>query len=979
MTRLEFRFLGDFAVLREGDALALPPSRKTRALLAYLCLQPRPFRREQLSELLWDAPDDPLGSLRWSLSKLRRLVDEPGHPRLVADRTTVAFHPAGVDVDVLALRGLVRDGLQRADTPVLEVAAARHRGSFLEGLEFPEFHDFHGWCMSEREQAIRERAALLTELIGRFDDAPERAVPHARALVGLFPYEEAHRARLIRLLNALHRTVEAEEQYQLGLRMLKEAGTVSSGDLLAARRKPRIDAPPRPAAAPADEPAPIDHRLVGRESEMARIGETLRMVAQAPRACVLMLTGAAGIGKSRVLEAALALARRQGAFVLQTAAFESDRLRPFSVWTDALRQQAGAVYDETFGRADAGDRDGLFARLATAVAGAAAQRPVVVAVDDAQWCDESSAAALLYVARMNRDRPVLALLAVRDAELPDNVPLQQARRGLLRDGLLRELELGPLPQADLARLVELQVPGADGLRLSADGSGNPLLALELARAERAGGAPGSLDELVRERLARQGAIGADVLRWASVLSPRLEVGLLCQASGIGADEVATALDAAERHAMLRSGPHGLSFAHDLVARAIYTEISPLRRQVMHRRIAELLERDTVHDLARAADLAHHATHSADPALAARALVAAARLSLRFFANDEAAALARRALQLAGQLREAERVGVEIDAHDVLLAARPLDASAVDHYTELAERALDHGAHAHARLGYQMAATVRWATGQWAAARETTLQAMRAVRGGRDEAQIIGMAETAKCLVMIERDIPQADAMLMEASDLARRKGFAHHAIAAGLGMLRFHEDRLDEAVDLFGEARTMCRSVGDRLAEYQANEYLVMLHVQRGLLREARVRCADLLALGDKLREGSEEPFARAMAGLIDYAIDDDARRLEAALVDLRVADAKHRLAYLLTRAALLDGERGRAADARRRAEEALGHATVLERPTEMLLANVVLSQGCAALGDQPGADHFAGAARRLAERGAARWTRAILIGLEAR
>jgi DNA-binding SARP family transcriptional activator len=985
MAGLEFRFLGDFAVLRDGQALPLPPSRKTRALLAYLCLQPRRFRREQLSELLWHVPDDPLGSLRWSLSKLRRLVDDAGHERLLTDRTSVGFDADGVAVDVCELHRLVGAGLAQAPTPQLEQAAARHRGSFLEGLEFSNFHDFHTWCVAQRGQALLDRATLLAALVVRLEGEPERALPHARALVDLFPYDETHRATLIRLLHAARRPGEAEDHVQLGLRMLREAGVAPSGALLAAHRTPRIDAaPPARAAAPlpqgvAGMPEGVsDHRLVGREPEMGRIAQALLDLRREPRASVLLLVGAAGIGKSRVMEATLAMAREQGAFVLQAAAFESDTLRPFSVWVDALRLQGAARHDHVFRGADAADRDGLFAELSKLVARESAQRPVVLLIDDAQWCDESSAAALLYVARMNRERPLLAVLAVREAELRDNVALQQVRRGLRRDGLLHDIELGPLPEADLARLIELRVPGADGVRLSGDCSGNPLLGLELARAERAGSAAGPLEELVRERLVHHGAIGAEVLRWAAVLSPRIHIDTLMKASGIAAGEVAAALDSAERHAMLRSDDHGLRFAHDLIARAVYTEISPLRRQVMHRRIAELLEHDAAQDLARAADLAHHATQSADPALAARALVAAGRLSLRFFANGDAAALARRGLQLAGSLRDTERVCVEIDLHDILLAATPLHQAAAPEYTALAERALDHGALAHARLGYHMAATVRWAKGHWSAAREQTLQAMRAVRGGHDEAQIVGMAETAKCLAMIERDIPQADAMLMEASVLARRSGFSHHAIAAGLGMLRFHENRLDEAVDLFNEARTLCKSAGDRIAEYQANEYLVMLHLQRGAFEEARARSHDLLALGDKLREGSEEPFARAMAGLCDVALDDDAGRLDAALVDLRIADAKHRLAYVLTRAALFDCERGRAGSAKARASEALAHARTLDRPTEMLLGNAVLSRDCAETGDTPGAQGFAREAHRQAGRGAALWTQGILARLEA-
>src|SRR5437667_915925 len=89
VTVLELRVLGELEVIRDGAPVALPPSRKTRALLAYLALTRRPHRRERLCEIFWDVPDDPRGALRWSLSKIRPFVDDPAYPRLVAERQTV--------------------------------------------------------------------------------------------------------------------------------------------------------------------------------------------------------------------------------------------------------------------------------------------------------------------------------------------------------------------------------------------------------------------------------------------------------------------------------------------------------------------------------------------------------------------------------------------------------------------------------------------------------------------------------------------------------------------------------------------------------------------------------------------------------------------------------------------------------------------------------------------------------------------------
>ena len=126
MAALKLKFLGDLTIARHGEPLPLPPSRKTRALLAYLALTGRSFRREHLCELLWEIPDDPRGSLRWSLSKLRRLVDDETCERIVADRLTVRFDAAGADVDVAGLASLVQADLAGIPLEALEAAATRN-------------------------------------------------------------------------------------------------------------------------------------------------------------------------------------------------------------------------------------------------------------------------------------------------------------------------------------------------------------------------------------------------------------------------------------------------------------------------------------------------------------------------------------------------------------------------------------------------------------------------------------------------------------------------------------------------------------------------------------------------------------------------------------------------------------------------------------------------------------------------------------
>jgi hypothetical protein len=462
----------------------------------------------------------------------------------------------------------------------------------------------------------------------------------------------------------------------------------------------------------------------------------------------------------------------------------------------------------------------------------------------------------------------------------------------------------------------------------------------------------------------------EVLQWSAVLSPHIDINAISELTGLDAAKISEVLEVAERQGMFTPVSGGVRWSHELLTRAVYTTLSPLRRQVMHRRVAERLQENAAVDLDRAADLAHHAAKSGDAGLAARAMVAAGRMCLRFYANDEALSVVRRGLQLVEQLPDAERVCLTIDLNDVKLAAGPLedwDAQAQE-FAALAERALDHGELAHARLGYHMAATVRWAHGQWAYAREESLQSERVVRGAKGEDHIIGMAETAKCLAMIERDLSKADAMLMEAKALAARHGINYYAIHAGQGMLRFHENRMEEAEELLKESRNLCKSAGNRIDEFQANEYLMMIEFERGRYAEATHYCEAMQAIGEKLRVGSERPFANALAALCMYAADDQSDALEPALEQLRVADAKHRLAYTLTRAAQLDCERGRLDAATRRATEALEYATLLQRNTEVALARAILACTSRAGGDRAAASAHDAAIAELEAAGVATW-----------
>jgi DNA-binding SARP family transcriptional activator/pimeloyl-ACP methyl ester carboxylesterase len=252
---LEVRVLGSFAVLRHQTRLPLPRSKKTRALLAYLSVTARAHSRDRLCAMFWPVPDDPRAALRWSLSRLRPLVDDRECRRIIADRESVSIDLSHVDVDLSSLRSVARNGLDAIGTDALREAAEALEGDFLEGLELADCREFQSWCTGEREAARRLRVRLLAALVGRLEGVPDRALPHARALSLLEPADEAVHATLVRLLRASGRVREAEEQFQRAERHLEEFNVGRTGALRRAAHVP-LQADAGAAATDAIAPPP---------------------------------------------------------------------------------------------------------------------------------------------------------------------------------------------------------------------------------------------------------------------------------------------------------------------------------------------------------------------------------------------------------------------------------------------------------------------------------------------------------------------------------------------------------------------------------------------------------------------------------------------------------------------------------------------------------------------------------------------------
>jgi DNA-binding SARP family transcriptional activator len=706
---LEIRLLGELVVLRDGRPSPLPTSKKTRALLAYLVATGRSQSRERLCELLWEVPDDPRGALRWSLSKLRPIVDTPARARIAAERERVGFEVGGADVDLLVIRALSARGLAGATLPELSAAAGRFGGAFLEGLDLPDCVQFYGWCVGEREQARALHVSVLKTLVVRTRSSPELALAHARALVALDPLAESSHLEVIRLLAAAGRTRDALDECDRCSRTLAEligaSPSAELGRLRASLRpshgadRPSDRAPAVPVWTRPAVPGAQATVLVGRARER-QVLDRLALGGTEQQERGLLLVGDSGMGKTRLLEELVGRTLAAGGRVLQGRAFEAEGVRPYGVWLEALRAvPREAVADhlrtdlalllpELGAAALTADRPRLFDAILELLRALSASAPrLAVVLDDVQWMDEASAALLHFVARATEGEPIFLACAARPGELEDNPVALAVLRALERERRLVRLPLEPLSAGETAALARQVAPGVDAQRVHADSEGNPLFALELARAlaREEVDTSATLGHLVRDRLGALGELEQAVLPWASALGRSFESSALARVSGLSPAVLVEGLEWLERHGVLRASRAGsYDFSHHVVRSAAYARMSEPRRRLVHIQIARVLWQDCA-DGEAAGEVLHHAALAGEQELAARASVAAGERCIRLFAYADALDLSRRGLGHAAQLPARVRLPLEVELLG-LRARRPSGGALAETDEALAEAA-----------------------------------------------------------------------------------------------------------------------------------------------------------------------------------------------------------------------------------------------------------------------------------------------------
>ena len=257
---LHVRLLGPMTVSRDGVAIALPSSRKLRALLAYLAVSPQAVTRSRLCELLWDVPNDPRGELRWCLSKLRKVLDDPGRRRVATDGDTVGLDLSDCSIDVADVTRAASEGIETLDEPKLLALSRHFAGEFLDGMEIDRSPHFNAWLTAERRRFRGRHVAILEHLVRK---APgEDVFAHLEKWLQLAPFDRGVHETLLKALARHGRIPEGEKHLAATARLFESEG-LDPAPIRDAWRAARAQATtPASAAIPARAAAPAEAALV---------------------------------------------------------------------------------------------------------------------------------------------------------------------------------------------------------------------------------------------------------------------------------------------------------------------------------------------------------------------------------------------------------------------------------------------------------------------------------------------------------------------------------------------------------------------------------------------------------------------------------------------------------------------------------------------------------------------------------------------
>jgi DNA-binding CsgD family transcriptional regulator len=610
-------------------------------------------------------------------------------------------------------------------------------------------------------------------------------------------------------------------------------------------------------------------KLVGRTAEFGRLTHVLDQAA-AEEPVVALVSGDAGMGKTRLVAELATVAAGRGFMVLSGRCAELGDSVPYLPLADALHSAAGAapaladaiaarpvlgllLPDRGTPQTPGGEAPGmaqqqLFGAVLGMLAELAGKTPVLLVLEDMHWADRSTRDLLTFLSRVLHRERVAVIATYRTDDLHRGHPLRAVAAELLRLPSVTAVEVGPLRDEAMAEhLTALAQGPLDAAALEAiirRAEGNTYYAEELLAASACGSdLPTGLAELLLARLQRLSPAGQQVVHAAAVAGRRVEDDLVRQACGLGEAEYEEAVrEAVANQLLVPDGEEGYAFRHALLREAAYADLLPGERTRLHARLAELLSDEVRLSSApgTAAELAHHSLASHDIPGAFSASVRAGQEADRLAAPAEAHRHFDQALALWDRVTDPEKQAGMQRGWLAFESARSAAASGDLHravqqlhrmlaYITTAEDPV-LVSRANERLAYYLLDVDQHAAAV-AAAREA-IDALPEEPPRWERAR--SLATYAQTLLTAD-DLSPAQTWALAARDAARAAGAQSPEADAlvTLGQLEERSGHIPEAIELFTQAHRQAREAGVLGVQLRAAFQLARINLERGDLAQA--------------------------------------------------------------------------------------------------------------------------------------------------
>ena len=701
-----------------GSPAAVLRSSKSLALLCYLVVEPGAHLRDELATLLWsDSPDAAArASLRQALMQLRVAVGDG----LRADRDRVELD-CEVECDV-------RQFLQACEQS--PCAAARFDVvNFMKNVAIPNAAAYEEWVdrtriMLERRHVQALRASVRDAMAAsRWREAVTHGVrwlehdPLSDEAVRLVAESELMAGDSEAALARLDAHIE---------RARVEDGRPPSAALIAVKHRLEADPARRPrnTRAGTDATPKFKSRLVGRESQWRVLNDIWHQLSDGSGQAALV-EGEVGMGKTRLADEWLRWIRAQGGTVLRGRGHDTAAPVPYGPMVEALRSARDApgiggtapeylaevarllpelrqLYPRLppAGEAtDTAERSRLFEAVAQLLLALAEEKPVVLLIDDVQWCDADTCALLHFLMERLAAAPLAVVLTLRLGDLDRESPAARLFRAMRARAGANVIQVTPLAEAEVRELVaETGALRADdriarlaaGIHRATDG--NPLYVIELLKTLVAGGAigvdvdtgewvawsngdsgegppvpvPAAVRDAIAGRVTRLPTEMRHVVATVALSGTPCSTALLGQVHGISRLHASALVEELVERLLLRETDGEYSCAHPVIAFVACGMVTASRRAEIHRAIAMGLEAITS-DAAMgevAAEIARHAERGKERAMTYYyALLAGEHAAGRGLGTQAASwlTLATRYAEPGEQMAELERYRTRVNA------------------------------------------------------------------------------------------------------------------------------------------------------------------------------------------------------------------------------------------------------------------------------------------------------------------------------